>query len=71
MGKICRNCDVLKLVSDYRNGRTMCKSCENKIRYKQKQERRKIDTQYDRELKSYDVKRKRKKEREDELKPTQ
>jgi hypothetical protein len=58
-------------VSDYRSGRTMCKSCENKIRYKQKQERRKIDTQYDRELKSYDVKRKRKKEREDELKPTQ
>jgi hypothetical protein len=54
MGKICRNCDVLKPVSDYRSGRTMCKSCENKIRYKQ--ERRKIDTQYDRELKSYDVK---------------
>ena len=67
MEKICRNCDVLKSVSDYRSGRTMCKSCENKIRYIQKQERRKMDPQYDKELKSYDVKRKRKKEREDEL----
>jgi len=65
MEKICRNCDVSKSVSDYRVGRTMCKSCENKIRYNQKQERRKIDPQYDKEIKSYDVKRKRKKEKED------
>jgi hypothetical protein len=67
MEKCCRNCSTTKPSSDYRKGRTMCKSCENKIRYIQKQERRKIDPEYDKELKSYDVKRKRKKERENKL----
>ena len=45
----------------------MCKSCENEINYQRKKERRKIDPQYDKELKVYDVKRKRKKEKEDTM----
>jgi hypothetical protein len=67
MEKCCRNCSTTKPSSDYRKGRTMCKSCENKIRYIQKQERRKNDPEYDKDLKAYDVKRKRKKERENKL----
>jgi hypothetical protein len=67
MEKICRNCSVLKISSDYRSGRYMCKSCENEINYQRKKERRKINPQYDKELKAYDVKRKRKKEKEDTM----
>jgi hypothetical protein len=65
--KICKHCSELKPIRDYRDNRPKCKSCENKIRYIQKQERRKNDPIYDKELKEYDVMRKRKKEREDSL----
>ena len=67
MEKICKHCNELKPLKDYRGTRPKCKSCENKIRYIQKQERRKNDPDYDKELKKYDVMRKRKKEREDSL----
>jgi len=68
MEKICKHCNELKPLKDYRGGtRPKCKSCENKIRYIQKQERRKNDPEYDKELKKYDVMRKRKKERENPL----
>lgn len=67
MKKICRKCEIEKELSYYRTGRTTCKTCENKIRYIQKQERRKSDPQYDKEIKSYDVKRKRRKEKEDPI----
>ena len=67
MEKICKKCETEKELSYYRKGRTTCKLCENKIRYIQKQERRKVDPQYDKEIKSYDVMRKRKKEKENQL----
>ena len=65
--KICKHCSELKPIGDYRDGRSKCKSCENKTRYIQKQERRKNDPDYDKELKKYDVMRKRKKEKEDPM----
>lgn len=67
MEKICKHCNELKPLKDYRDTRPKCKSCENKIRYIQKQERRKNDPDYDKECKKYDVMRKRKKENEDSM----
>jgi hypothetical protein len=66
MEKICNTCDVLKPLSDFRN-RNQCKSCENKLRYKRNKEKRLNDPEFDKLWKEYDVKRKRKKEREDEM----
>jgi hypothetical protein len=63
MEKTCTKCDITKPSSDYRKGRNTCKSCENKIRYQQKKERRSIDSEYDKKLKAYDVKRKRRNEK--------
>jgi hypothetical protein len=63
MEKSCTKCNITKPSSDYREGRNTCKSCENKIRYQQKKERRSIDSEYDKKLKAYDVKRKRRNEK--------
>ena len=63
MEKTCTKCNTSKPSSDYREGRGSCKSCENKIRYQQKKERRSIDSEYDKKLKAYDVKRKRRNEK--------
>lgn len=64
MERICNCCNIVKPVSDFRDGRKKCKSCDNKRRYVQKMERRKNDPEYHKELKVYDVKRKRRKEKE-------
>jgi hypothetical protein len=66
MEKICNTCDTLKPLSDFRN-RNQCKSCENKLRYKRNKEKRLLDPKFDKLWKEYDVKRKRKKEKEDEM----
>jgi len=65
--RTCVKCHESKLNESYRTGRSTCKKCENKIRYQQKQERRKVDPEYDRQIKDYDVKRKRKLEKENPL----
>jgi hypothetical protein len=65
--KVCKTCGLLKPISDYRNGRSQCKTCENKIRYEKNKEKRKVDSEYDRWWKEYDVKRKRKKENENPM----
>jgi hypothetical protein len=62
MSKCCIKCSELKPQSDFRN-RNTCKSCENKERYKRKKLQR-MDLEYDKKCKKYDVQRKRKKERE-------
>lgn len=67
MEKTCRNCELSKGVDEYRSGRSMCKKCENKIRYVQNKNRRLLDPEYDKKWKRYDVERKRKKESEDEI----
>ena len=64
MERICQCCNISKPDSDFRDTRKKCKSCDNKRRYIQKMERRKNDPEYDKLLKAYDVKRKRRKEKE-------
>lgn len=66
MNKECNTCNTQKPITDFRN-RNQCKSCENKLRYKRNKEKRLIDPQYDKMCREYDVKRKRKKEKENEL----
>ena len=61
--KICNTCQETKPETSFRN-RNTCKTCENKSRYIRKQEQRK-DPTYDKKCREYDVKRKRKKEKED------
>ena len=65
MERICVCCNVSKPDSDFRDTRKKCKSCDNKRRYVQKMERRKNDPEYHKELKAYDVMRKRRKENSD------
>jgi hypothetical protein len=65
--KTCKKCDELKLNELFRPGRHTCKSCENKDRYRRNQERRLMDPEYDRMWKEYDVKRKRKLEKDNPL----
>jgi hypothetical protein len=62
MDKICNVCNTAKPLTDFRN-RNQCKTCENKHRYERKKLQR-MDPLYDKKCKEYDVKRKRKKERE-------
>lgn len=62
MSKSCIKCNEIKPQSEYRN-RNTCKTCENKERYERKKLQR-IDPEYDKKCKKYDVIRKRKKERE-------
>ena len=64
--KTCNTCHTDKPLTDFRN-RNQCKSCENKIRYQRNKERRLSDPEFNKQWKEYDVKRKRKKERENEL----
>lgn len=61
--KPCVKCGVIKDLSEFRN-RNTCKVCENKLRYQRKKNKRKIDPLYDKMIREYDVKRKRKKEKE-------
>jgi hypothetical protein len=65
MDKICNTCNTTKPLSYFRN-RNQCKVCENKHRYERKKLQR-MDPLYDKKCKEYDVKRKRKKEKENEL----
>lgn len=67
MERICNCCNISKPVSDFRDTRKKCKSCDNKRRYIQKMERRKNDPEYHKELKAYDVKRKRRREKENPI----
>lgn len=62
MTKICNVCNSTKDQSEFRN-RNTCKTCENKERYKRKKLQR-LNPDYDKKCKEYDVQRKRKKERE-------
>ncbi len=62
MERICNCCNISKPISDFRDNRKKCKLCDNKRRYIQKMERRRNDPEYHKELKAYDVKRKRRKE---------
>jgi len=62
MSKICNVCNLQKDQSEYRN-RNTCKTCENKERYKRKKLQR-LDPEYDKKCREYDVLRKRKKERQ-------
>ena len=60
--KTCVSCNENKIQTEFRN-RNTCKTCENKHRYERKKLQR-MDPLYDKKCKEYDVKRKRKKERE-------
>jgi len=60
--KTCVNCNETKSQTEFRN-RATCKICENKHRYERKKLQR-MNPLYDKKCKEYDVKRKRKKERE-------
>ena len=62
MPKCCIKCNETKSQSEFRN-RNTCKTCENKDRYQRKKVQR-LDLEYDKMCKKYDVIRKRKKERE-------
>lgn len=62
MSKICNVCNLQKDQSEYRN-RNTCKTCENKERYDKKILQR-LNPEYNKKCKEYDVQRKRKKERE-------
>ena len=62
MTKICNVCNSNKNQSEFRN-RNTCKTCENKKRYERKKLQR-LNPDYDKKCKEYDVQRKRKKERE-------
>ena len=61
--KTCNKCDNIKSIDDFRVSRRTCNKCENKERYQRKKNRRKIDPEYDRKVREYDVYRKRKKEK--------
>jgi len=67
MERICNCCNISKPISDFRDTRKKCKLCDNKRRYIQKMERRKNDPEYHKELKAYDVKRKRRREKENPI----
>ena len=67
MERICNCCNISKPISDFRDTRKKCKLCDNKRRYVQKMERRRNDAEYHKELKAYDVKRKRKREKENPI----
>jgi len=66
MDKVCSTCEVKKPISEYRN-RNQCKTCENKIRYQKNKERKKIDIDYLNKCRAYDVKRNRRREKENEM----
>jgi hypothetical protein len=67
MEKVCNTCNTAKPASDYRSGRKQCKSCENKIRYQINKLRKQTDPEFASQWRSFDVKRKRRKEREDPM----
>jgi hypothetical protein len=67
MKKICKRCEIDKELSEYRDNRKMCELCANQINYQRKKERRKIDLEFDKKLKADDVKRKRRKEKENPI----
>jgi hypothetical protein len=64
--KVCNTCNAVKPLNDFRN-RNQCKTCENKIRYQKNKQRRKEDPTFDSWWKSYDVKRQRRKEKDNEI----
>jgi hypothetical protein len=67
MKKECKCCNIVKGEDEFRTGRSKCKSCENKIRYIQNKQKRETDPEYNRKWKQYDVLRKRRKEKENDL----
>jgi hypothetical protein len=67
MEKVCDTCGVKKPLSEYRGNRKRCEKCQNKIRYGQNKLRRQVDSVFNEEWKARDVKRKRRKEKEDTM----
>ena len=67
MDKVCNTCNVSKSKSNYRNSRKQCKTCENKIRYQKNKLRRQNDPEFASWCRSFDVQRKRRKEKEDPM----
>jgi hypothetical protein len=67
MEKICNTCEVKKPLSAYRNNRKRCEECQNKIRYKANKLKRQVDPVFNQEWKANDVKRKRRKEKENPM----
>ena len=65
--RTCIECRNNKDLTEYYQNRKKCKTCYSKLRYVQKKERRKNDSEYDIDYKKYDVLRKRKKESENPL----
>jgi hypothetical protein len=66
MEKVCNTCNTAKPASDFRN-RNQCKTCENKIRYQKNKIRKQTDPEFASWCRSFDVQRKRRKEKEDPM----
>jgi hypothetical protein len=67
MEKVCNTCNIKKPLSEFRDNRKKCKKCYNIKRYGENKRRRKIDPEFNKNWKQYDVKRKREKEKNDPL----